>query len=242
MQMPDAGSDLNAKCKHYPPPRRAHYLQVQSPSTPLFLLNSTPRQALLDALRYTYRDRRAEGVNIGAIHHLAKRRLDDIRAEANQLIEDLAGAEILVVEGGHEGRGRAVGVELRVHAALVEGRHLVGLDLVGDDPALAGGGVEHAVLGQHLGHEAALGDDLELDGARVHVGRVEGAAVEEADGHAGAGAHKGGEGLAVGGDQVALAAAFAFELGVGEVEDEGGVVGEEGEAVHGCVGEEELLG
>lgn len=78
----------------------------------------------------------------------------------------------------------------------------------------------------------------------VHVGRVEAAAVQgNPTAMPGAGANRGGgEGLAVGGDQVASLAAFALETGVGEVEDEGGVVGEQGEAVDGCVGEEELLG
>ena len=183
----------------------------------------------------------AKGVDIRAIHRLSERGLDDIGAETNQLIKDLSGAEILTVESSHERGGRAVGVELRMHAPQIKGRHLISVDLVGDDPPLARLGIQDAVLGQHLRHQAALGDDLELDGARVHVWGVEAAGVQEADGHADAGADEGGEGLAVGRDEVAALAALAFETWVGEVEDEVGVGGEQGEAVDGGVGEEELL-
>lgn len=70
---------------------------------------------------------------------------------------------------------------------------------------------------------------------------IEAAGAEEANGHARAGAHEAGEGLAVCGDKITAIATFAFLGGVSEGEDKLGVSREEGKAVGGGVGEEELL-
>lgn len=70
--------------------------------------------------------------------------------------------------------------------AEIEGRNLKGTDSVGDHPA-AGGSiarrVEDAVLWDHLDGQTALGDYLELSGARVHVWGVEAARAKETDCH-----------------------------------------------------------
>jgi hypothetical protein len=89
------------------------------------------------------------------------------------------------------------------------------------DPPLARLGVQDAVLGQPLSVTRRPSVTIWSSTERgLHVWGVEAAGVQEADGHADGGADEGGEGLAVGGDEVAALAAFAFETWVGEVEDE----------------------
>lgn len=233
---------FSPSCKHKLP--YAH--RTSKPRHLVAQLNAASLEALLHAQRNGSWDRALELRNLGAVNRLAESSLHHIGAHGEQLVSDLAGAKVLAVKRRHEGSWCAVGVELRVDGALVEGRHLELRDGVGDD-ATAGRGahlgvVEHAVLGEHLDDQAAGGDDLQLGGARVHVWGVEAAGPEEADGHAGAGADERGEGLAVRGDEVAALAALAFEGRVAEVEDELRVFREQGEAVGGGVGEEELLG
>lgn len=229
-----------ASSKHKPhclPSRKQRHLAAQ--------LNAASLEALLNSKGDRSRNSALELRDLGAVDRLAEGGLHHIRAHGEQLVGDLPGAKVLAVERSDERGGRAVGVELRVDGALVEGGHLELRHGVGDDAAARGGAdfgvVEDAVLGEHLNDQAARGDDLQLGGARVHVRSVEAAGPEEANCHAGAGADESREGLAVRSDEVTALSALAFESWVAEVEDELGVFGEQGEAVCCCVGEEELL-
>lgn len=105
---------------------------------------------------------------------------------------------------------------------LVEGRHLKGAKLGADDAAVAIG-IENAVFGDHLRDQAALNDDLELGRSGVDVQGVHAAGLDTTDGHAGAGADKGGEIATVGGDE--LAPLTGASLLLVKVENEVFVVG-----------------
>ena len=123
-----------------------------------------------------------------------------------------------------------------MHTALVERSHLELVDFVANGAALAVG--VDAVLGEHLDDDFAVDDDLELGGARVNVRSVEATGIEEADGHAGPGAYKSWEGLAVGGDHLTTLSTRPDV--VDELEEELIIVGEEVEAVDSGVGDGEL--
>lgn len=125
-------------------------------------------QALLDAERDASGDALADGLDVFAGDGLAESGGEDVIREGKAVVGDLASAEVLAVEAGDEDHVLAVRVELGVDGALVERRHLELLDGVGDDAALAVS-VDDPVLGHHLGHQAALDDELELGAAGVHV-------------------------------------------------------------------------
>lgn len=204
----------------------------------LSLRNTTLGETRLDTKRDRSRNSALELINIGTIDTLPKSSLDDLLAQRQDLLDNLSGAEVLAVEARHEGSRLAIRVELRMHAALVEGRHLVRGHRVRDQPPPPV--LQHAVLRHHLDDEPPGRDDLQLRRARVQVRRVEAAGVEEADGHAGAGADERGERLAVRGEEVAAFAGEAARLV--EVEQEILVLGEDREAVARGVGEGELRG
>lgn len=132
-----------------------------------------------------------------------------------------------------------------VDRALIERSHLELVDCVRDNATARlgiGWVVEDAVLGEHLGDECALGDDLQLSGSQVDVRSVEAAWPEEANGHAGARADEGRECLPVGGDEISSLSTLALLRCIVKVELEVLVLGNESETISCGVGEEELRG
>jgi len=155
----------------------------------------------------------------------------------------LASTEVFVVERCDKCGVLASGVELRVDRAEVERLHLELLDVVAYDVVAVGSLVvpEDTVLGNHLGDELTLGNDLEFDCARVDVGGVETAGAKEPNCHSGAGAHERGECLAVGCDDITPLSSLALKGRVAEVEHELLVIWKKRESVDGIVGDEKLL-
>ncbi len=150
-------------------------IQINTPSHSLSLGNAASLEALLDTLGNARRDSSLELINLSAIDSLSESGRQHIRAHGEKLIWDLTRSKVLIVERSHEGSRRAVGVELSVHRALVEGSHLESVDCVGDNSSSIGGQVvvEDTVLWEHLSDQAAGGDDLELSPAGVNVRCVE---------------------------------------------------------------------
>lgn len=129
-----------------------------------------------------------------------------------------------------------------MHGSLVERSHLVDSQSVPDDSASRSSdasSIKDAVLWCHLDDYAAGGDDLQLGGAEVHVGSVEAAWAEESQSHSGTGADEGWEGLAVSSEDVAALAGVAARQPA-KVEDEVGVLVQDGEAVGSGVSDGEL--
>lgn len=185
-------------------------------------------QAGVDAKSNVGRDVLTEALKVSTVNglHAAKSSRDDIRAEVEEGLGNLLDARVDVVEAGDEDGILAVGVELLVDRALGKDGHLVRLHGVGD-------GAE-AVLDDKISDEAALHDHIELGGAVVDVGRVHAAGAEEAEGHGGAVADEGREGLRRGGGGEATLAAGLGALGgagVIEVEDEVAGLVEEADAL-----------
>jgi hypothetical protein len=213
-----------------------HRLSTSAP-----LCNLTSHQTLLHPLCNARWDLPLEIIDLRSIHRLSKSSADHILTQSEQLLCHLPSSRILRVETRHKCSRFAPSVELCVHAALVEDRHLVGADIVLDQAAPALGVTssrEDAVLDDHLSVNRALSDDLELGAAEMNVGSVKSAWTEESNSHGRLRADKGWECLAVCEGDVASLAAFAT-VDV-EVEEEGGVVGKKGDAVCGGVGEREL--
>ena len=222
---------------------------MQKPSSPTIhrlntnapLRNLTSRQALLHPLCNTRWNLPLEIIYLRPIHRLSKSSGDHVLTEREQLLCHLPSSRVLRVETRHKCSRLAPGVELCVHTALVEDRHLVGADVVLDQAAPALGiasGREDTVLDDHLGVNRALCDDLQLGAAEMNVGSVKSTWTEESNGHRRLCADKSWECLPVCESDVTAEAAFAT-VDV-EVEEEGGVVGKKGDAVRGGVGEREL--
>lgn len=135
------------------------------------LLKATGLEALINTKSNALRDSLPDLVDILTGDALAEGSSNDIVAQRNKFISDLTSSKVLSCKGSNEGSGLAVGVELCVDRSLVEGSHHVGCKLSADNTTLAIL-VEDAVLGDHLGDEAAGGDNLEFSGARVNVKSV----------------------------------------------------------------------
>lgn len=150
-----------------------HQRQKLYASCPLngTLLDTTLAQALLDTQSDASGDGSPDLLNILSGNALPKGSSDDIVAQGKGLIGNLASTEVFGSKGCDKGSRLAVWVVLDVHGTLGEDGHHVGGQFGADDAALAVL-VEHAVLGNHLSHETAGGDDLELGGARMDVKSV----------------------------------------------------------------------
>lgn len=111
--------------------------------------NATGLQALLNTVGNAGRDSSPDTIDISTINALTKGSAHDVIAESKGLVGDLARAEVLAVEGSNEHGVGAIGIELGVDAALVEGGHLIGIERVENNPALAV--FEDAVLWCHGG-------------------------------------------------------------------------------------------
>ena len=202
------------------------------------LLNSAPHQALVDAKGDAPGDCSANGIDILAANLAAEHGGNEIAVVGEELVGDLAGAKVLIGERSDEDGVLALGVELGVDAALVEGGHVPGAEVCADD-APTPLGVEHAVLGRHLGDEAAADDNLQLGAAGVHVERVDAARPDRPDRHARVGAHERREGAPVRRHQHPASAGVALLLVEGE--DEVFILGQEGETVCGTFGGKVVL-
>ena len=207
----------------------------------LTLLNAALGKALLDTFGDASWDSGLEIIDISAIDSFSECCSDDVRAYSEQLVRDLTSSEVFAVERSDEDGWVAGRVELRVDGALVEWLHLELVDGVLDNTATAGGIaglVEDAILGNHLGLEDALGDDLELGGAGVDVGSVEAATFQKPDCHARSSADESGECLTVGGDEVSSLPSLVLQCWIVEGESELLIFWQKGESVGGSIREE----
>ena len=141
----------------------------------LSLGNAASLKTLFDALGNACRNSSLELRNVSPFDSLSESGRHDIRAHGEQLIRYLARAKVLIVERSHECSRRAVGVELSVHRALVEGSHLESVDGVSDNPSSICGqvAVKDTVFWEHLCDQAAGSDDLELGSAGVNMRCIE---------------------------------------------------------------------
>lgn len=157
-----------------------------------------------DQLSKRMRNLATQLVNPASVQQLQipTRRRDQhvIGHDREEVLRELSTARVRAVKPGGEHGGLARRVELEVHEALGEEHALVvrqgGVD--GRDGARGVGAVDIAAVArvgfQHqTADQGALGDEEEFVGARVQVGHVEAAGVDEADGEADVGADEGGE-------------------------------------------------
>lgn len=137
-------------------------------------------QANLHALRKVGRDILAKLRDVLPINGLgeSKRSVDDVRVQAEEVLGDLRGTRVLVVERRNE-RGRvALVVDLVVDAALREDGALELGEGAGDFGVFTG--CDEAVLEDVAEVNFAVDHGEELGGAGVDVGCVDAAGVEEA--------------------------------------------------------------
>lgn len=136
-------------------------------------------QAALDAEGYIWGKHVLECLDILAVDGIsplqAKDGADDRLLQAKESLSRLLHARVLRSKASNEDSIVAVGVELGVHRALWEDRHLVLIECVRDQGC--------AVLGEEVGSQATLDDDVDFAGARMDVRSVEAAWADEAHRH-----------------------------------------------------------
>jgi hypothetical protein len=141
------------------------------------LLDVALGEALVDADSQVGGDGSAELLDVLAIEGAgeAEGGVDDVLVEAEEVLGDLAGTGVGLVEGRDEGGRLAVVVDLVVDGADGEDG---ALELLQRRRNLHG----EAVLEDEAGIDGALDDSEELSGARVGVRGVDAAGSEEGDG------------------------------------------------------------
>lgn len=139
---------------------------------------------------------------------------DNIAWQLEEVIGDLGGTEVLVVEASDEDCLTAVWVEFLVNGTLWEDVELESVDVSVDNT--------DTVLEDERGVQASDDGNVQLGGTGMGVWGIETAWSEETDSHTGAGTNQGWEGFSVGDNNTASITGGnlngAFDIS--EIEDE----------------------